>query len=1406
MEHATYSKPRFQTASSSMETLLDVVDDDVGGNEAETDNSSRTMAELLLDDQVSAVVQRLTLKRVTDDDLVALYEGWTILSLAAAEGHERIVQLILETTPYRKIPEYATDPMIQAVSRDQVSIVQLLWTAIPGQVDVKDGEASLLHIAAREYAHTVLQWLLPRFPTVDPIDGEGQTPLHLSVQTNNDRGTNLLLRAGASVNLANALGNTALHMAIASVGDEDDCREYVQLFLTANADVNIKNGDGMRAAELTEVAAIQHLLANEAVFRAQFPLHCMARANDVVAFDAWLAKQPVDEAQRKANVATALSVQDMDGLTVVMHATKAINNTKPNQVLNQLLPYCSPDTLQIPAPNGETVLDLLLQAKALEGVMVCLDHELDPTTLPDALLYAKPPLACFGACRETRRSGAINYIQSAESKNWNELQSLLKSNGSAATINDCDDKGYAVLHHVCKEGSVSTLQVLLQQTRLDINLETENDETMSALALAAANQRIKCVRLLLLAGADLNVDEDVDDLGTGKDPPDYYLARLPNIDAAKKCIQSKQTALHAAMRVQLPEDVLDDIADNVDLDAPDDAGETALMVASKLGHLQNVRFLIEKEVDIDCCDKTGRSALMLAAVAGHGDVAEYLVNHLADIVLIDKNGATVLDQLATFCRGQPPSKDGCRDSPQAQILEMLLKEAQTRATSQAYRDKVALSMVTQTTDEVFGGDGAKFGNAIQCSSKLGQTFLDDFITLSRHEATFSKLDVLYGSCAEKGALDTVLSMTSTDADAVFETKKTCLEHIAFRRLLEIKWELFAQRKYIEQLLMNVLLLLTMTTSSVLFTDERPPLLVLIFGISAVTLVAVAYAVVQDVSLVIPDLPRKKAMVRHSLMLLTTGLTLACVLPLLMFADALGMDTWFACFNNGVLGLTALYFVVNEAQEMKADLRGYLASTMNKAQLLIYLLIVTVFVPMKMEWVAVSFQVQVGVGGFLTLALWVLSLQFLEVVPSASFLLPMMADILADIWNFSSSLASFKSLFRRKSDEAFGSLAQSFMTTYFVAFGQVPLSSLDAFNDASDVYSDIMYTATALLMMLHSAIVVVVLLNVLLAMMNKTVDGGLNKAKTQALISYAQCIFRIEGAMALDENETKAVIHLGTNKRGDLVLNPIFAERISKAQLELSVEQADALMATASLRAAWYQQMQTLDAVVDKKMDLVRDGLLHIDHFVALNIRAAFGDELKALESSRKQIKDAIETARRSRGEYKNDILARLRRRTKKELEKLKRNMTGLWKPKATGKGWDDHAKGVLLYELTQRSSIAAQLEVTSDSIQTAVNDPAKVQIEEDDDDNDGDDYSEAEDDDDAPENGMAQLKRETAALKVANEAQAKQLETMTSKLDAVTTKLDVIVALLGHRADATESMRRQNRFDVDLGFRLCTKV
>ncbi|OQR90153.1 hypothetical protein ACHHYP_05770 [Achlya hypogyna] len=170
-----------------------------------------------------------------------------------------------------------------------------------------------------------------------------------------------------------------------------------------------------------------------------------------------------------------------------------------------------------------------------------------------------------------------------------------------------------------------------------------------------------------------------------------------------------------------------------------------------------------------------------------------------------------------------------------------------------------------------------------------------------------------------------------------------------------------------------------------------------------------------------------------------------------------MESWFPPFNHALLSATVVYFLWQEVKEMRSSGWTYLSSRTNVAQLLMYLSILGVFVPMKFGLIDAAFELQVGFGGFITLVLWMLSLQFLEVVQSASYLLPMIADLFGNILNFFILFAvlqvgftlTYYQLFRRQDgDAAFNSVGQSFLTTFFVLFGQVPLGSLDVIANST----------------------------------------------------------------------------------------------------------------------------------------------------------------------------------------------------------------------------------------------------------------------------------------------------------------------------------------------------------------------
>ena len=75
------------------------------------------------------------------------------------------------------------------------------------------------------------------------------------------------------------------------------------------------------------------------------------------------------------------------------------------------------------------------------------------------------------------------------------------------------------------------------------------------------------------------------------------------------------------------------VAGGADVDARDEHGQTALMLAAVEGHGHVVEWLVEHGAALDHAAKYGLSALMLAVVNGHVDVARILVRKGADLAL-----------------------------------------------------------------------------------------------------------------------------------------------------------------------------------------------------------------------------------------------------------------------------------------------------------------------------------------------------------------------------------------------------------------------------------------------------------------------------------------------------------------------------------------------------------------------------------------------------------------------------------------------------------------------------------------------------------------------------------------------------------------------------------------------------
>lgn len=82
--------------------------------------------------------------------------------------------------------------------------------------------------------------------------------------------------------------------------------------------------------------------------------------------------------------------------------------------------------------------------------------------------------------------------------------------------------------------------------------------------------------------------------------------------------------------------VKEEVLKNVNINALDQDGRTALMYASFNGYTDIVRFLLEHGADVDLSDYLGRTALLFASSGAFPETVKLLLDHNADPNIADK--------------------------------------------------------------------------------------------------------------------------------------------------------------------------------------------------------------------------------------------------------------------------------------------------------------------------------------------------------------------------------------------------------------------------------------------------------------------------------------------------------------------------------------------------------------------------------------------------------------------------------------------------------------------------------------------------------------------------------------------------------------------------------------------------
>ncbi|XP_055953567.1 uncharacterized protein LOC129989212 [Argiope bruennichi] len=528
---------------------------------------------------VRALLEKKANITTTDD------EGKTALHKAAERGHEKIVKILIQKgSNINAVDRNLRTPLHYAAEKGFLEVAKALIDTKILNIDAKDRDGSTaLHISIHHKHKKVLKHLIDCKANINELDLKKQSPLHLAIKSCNDEIIQLFIGKGKGVEDININASTLLQMSVISGN-----KTFTEEMIKNGCDCLIRDEEGRTllhlAAESNQIEIIKFLAKRMSTIsdwkdrNGHFPLYYAVKNN---------YKNAVLEL-----IDNDISVEEYESIEMAVRSGY-------KDILDILLKNCKRDFItnlcKFRLQNGFSLLHLATVNGHLSVVETLLKFRIDiDATVPENGM--------------TSLHLAIKYDHT-------EIVEMLVR--KKANVNIQSEDGHTPLHLASADGSIRMIEILLN---VGAKLSIRNKSNQLPVELAAANGHLIAVKILLETQ-----EENLNNLL-------HIAAKNGNLEIAKYLI-GKNCDLHFRDSMHLKPihvAVQHGHLDIVKLFLKSDESlkdNTLLHLAVSRSNLDLVKFLIDEKVDLNAPDENGNTSVHLAAIHGNKNILEILLHN-----------------------------------------------------------------------------------------------------------------------------------------------------------------------------------------------------------------------------------------------------------------------------------------------------------------------------------------------------------------------------------------------------------------------------------------------------------------------------------------------------------------------------------------------------------------------------------------------------------------------------------------------------------------------------------------------------------------------------------------------------------------------------------------------------------